>query len=65
MMADADHPTWKRIENRRQRDIDFLAWVKSATLDELLAEFPNHRERSWQQVAITRRIKSKQEGHHV
>lgn len=58
-MADADNPTWKQLERRRQRDIDFLAWVKSATLDELQGKLSDYKEGSWQYVALTRRIKMK------
>ena len=59
-MADADNPTSKQLERRRQRDIDFLVWVKDASLEELQGELSIHKYGSWQHVAITRRIKMKE-----
>jgi hypothetical protein len=54
--ADADYPSAARLERRRQDDLSFLEWIKTAAtakeLEALLAG-PNPR---WRVVAIKRRL---------
>lgn len=38
--ADADHPSYAKVERRRQSDLEFLAWVKVASQDELEKALP-------------------------
>jgi len=59
-MADSDKPSWKTQERRRQKDIQFLSWVKSASLEELQNKLTSYKKGSWQFVALTRRIEMKE-----
>jgi hypothetical protein len=34
--ADADNPTPRQRERRRRHDIEFLAWLRAASLEELV-----------------------------
>lgn len=53
-IADADYPTAATVARRRQADLDFLAWVKVATMTELEAARP--KAKGWRLVAIQRRL---------
>lgn len=53
--ADADNPSTATMERRRQRDIDFLAKIRSAPEKELLALL--QVSKGWRVVAIKRRLK--------
>jgi hypothetical protein len=58
--ADGDHPTYRRISNRRERDLAFLAAVRAATT---LAELRALRRvqpqpiPAWRHVALMRAVK--------
>lgn len=53
--ADADHPSYAKVERRRQSDLEFLAWVKVATQEELEKALPTVK--GWRLVAVQRRLK--------
>lgn len=53
--ADADHPSYAKVERRRQSDLEFLAWVKEASQDELEKALPTVK--GWRLVAIQRRLR--------
>lgn len=53
--ADADSPSARQLANRRQSDLDFLAKVKTATVEELVAMLDGPIPK-WRVVAIQRRL---------
>lgn len=53
---DDDYPSEETIERRRQADIAFLAWVKTAPMSELIDCVG--AAQGWRQVAILRRIRA-------
>lgn len=53
-MADSDYPTEAQIERRRQRDIEFLQWVRTANPEELVGALPTVK--GWRAVAIQRAL---------
>lgn len=52
--ADADNPSVKTIQSRRESDIRFLEWVRAASHDEL-ADALEHAK-GWRHVAISRML---------
>jgi hypothetical protein len=53
--ADADNPSPETLERRRQADIEFLTWVREASLPELESKLPDVK--GWRRVAIERRMR--------
>lgn len=55
MTADADSPSWRQLQRRRQADRDFLARLHYATRAELrlLAVMPMP---AWRRVAVERAL---------
>jgi hypothetical protein len=56
MRADADGPSWRTRQKRRERDIEFLAWLRTATKREL-AVMMNAKLPDWRAVAVRRALK--------
>lgn len=57
LFADADRPTFRQIERRRQRDIAFLERVRAAEVDELeqlKREYMTGPD--WRRVAVERAL---------
>jgi hypothetical protein len=53
--ADADHPTAAQLERRRQSDLEFLAWVRTATKEELRFAAETRLPR-WRLAAVRRQL---------
>jgi hypothetical protein len=55
-LADADRPGHRTKQNRRERDIEFLAAVRNATYGELVDMLAKCLDVPWKVVAIDRAI---------
>ncbi len=56
MRPDADGPSWRTREKRREKDIKFLEWLRTATKKEI-AEMMKLKLPDWRQVALRRALK--------
>lgn len=52
--ADADNPSEATIERRREDDIAFLAWVRTASEADIEAAWPHAAP--WRRIAMDRRL---------
>lgn len=56
--ADADGPTWRQRQRRRESDLAFLERLRGATVDELEQLEREHMTGpEWRRVAVERAIK--------
>lgn len=55
-MSDEDKPGWRTRVKRRQQDIDFLAWLKTAMKQEILAMMKLILP-EWREIALKRALK--------
>lgn len=55
-IADGDFPHGSRSERRRERDIIFLEWVKTAPKADLLKALEDPALPRWREIALQRRL---------
>jgi hypothetical protein len=53
--ADADSPSWRQRQRRVQSDLDFIAWLRTASREDLVRALP--AKPPWRDVAIRRKLK--------
>lgn len=54
--ADEDFPSGSRSESRRQHDLEFLSWLKTATIKDIHSSLDKRLPR-WRRVALQRALR--------
>ena len=54
IFADADNPPWPRYLRRVKADLDFFAWMRAATVEDLCLALP--AKVPWRDAAIRHRL---------